>query len=62
VEAEVQAAVADAVERWGTLDALIAAAGSCGQQQPPELDRHLGPVIDVNLKARSSRPSMRAQR
>lgn len=53
VEAEVQAAVADAVERWGTLDALIAAAGIMrGQQQPlPELDEATwDQVIDINLK------------
>ncbi len=53
IEAEVQAAVADAMERWGSVDALIAAAGIMrGQQQPlPELDEATwDQVIDVNLK------------
>jgi NAD(P)-dependent dehydrogenase (short-subunit alcohol dehydrogenase family) len=53
VEAEVQAAVADAQERWGTVDALIAAAGIMrGQATPlPDLDEATWDlVVDVNLK------------
>jgi NAD(P)-dependent dehydrogenase (short-subunit alcohol dehydrogenase family) len=53
VEADVQAAVADAVERWGTVDALICAAGIMrGQQRPlPEFDEATwDQVVDVNLK------------
>jgi NAD(P)-dependent dehydrogenase (short-subunit alcohol dehydrogenase family) len=53
VEADVRAAVADAVERWGAIDALIAAAGIMRGQGAalPDLDEATWDlVVDVNLK------------
>ncbi len=53
VESEVAAAVADARERWGAIDALITAAGIMrGQRQPLEdIDEATwDQVVDVNLK------------
>ncbi|MFN8623334.1 MAG: SDR family NAD(P)-dependent oxidoreductase [Chloroflexota bacterium] len=52
-EADVTAAVADAVERWGAIDALIAAAGIMRGQATalPDLDEATWDlVVDVNLK------------
>ncbi len=53
VEAEVRDAVADAVQRWGTIDALIVAAGIMrGQQQDLRAFEEVtwDQVVDVNLK------------
>jgi len=53
MEAEVRDAVAEAVERWGTIDALIVAAGIMrGQQQDLRAfeEATWDQVVDVNLK------------
>ena len=53
VESEIRDAVADAVERWGTIDALIVAAGIMrGQQQDLRAfeEATWDQVVDVNLK------------
>ena len=52
-EAQVKDAVADALERWGTIDALIAAAGIMrGQQQDLRTfeESIWDQVVDINLK------------